>query len=51
MVSYKNAYRVRRLNSTVVRSLSFAFLKLVSLINAHYARNRIIKITNKKIHL
>lgn len=51
VLSYQNAYEVRRLNSTVVRSLSFAFLQVVSLISVHYTRNRIIKITNQKIHL
>lgn len=51
MVSYRSACRLRRLNSTEVKNLSSEYLLLVSLINAGYARKRVIKITNKKIHL
>lgn len=49
-VSYKSAYRLRSLNRTVMKSLSFTVLLLVSLINAHYTRKRVIKIINKKKH-
>lgn len=51
MVSYRSVCRLRSLNRTGVKNLSSAYLLLVSLINAGYARKSIIKITNKKIHL